>query len=263
MIAAAERDEATEAHAEALFAFLLRMGDNCLILGHRVSEWCGHAPALEEDIALANTALDLIGQTQLWLELAGAVESKGRTADALAYHRDVGAFRNVLLVEQPNGDFGDTLMRQYLFDAWHLPMLQGLATSSDPRVAEIAEKASKEAAYHLERSADLVIRLGDGTAESHARMQKALDWLWSYSGELLSADAVDARLVEVGVRPAPEVIASAWSAHVDATLRAAMLTRPEDPFMRKGGKTGVHSEHLGYILAEMQFLQRAYPGAPW
>lgn len=247
----------------ALLEFLLRLGDNCLILGHRVSEWCGHAPVLEEDIALANTALDLIGQTQLWLGLAGAVEQKGRSADDLAYLRDAGGFRNVLLVELPNGDFGRTLMRQYLFDAWHLPMLKGLAASSDPRVAEIAEKASKEAAYHLERSADLVIRLGDGTAESRRRMQEALDLLWPYTGELLSADAVDAGLAAAGVRPDPEAIAAAWTAHVEATLSAATLRKPEAGYWHKGGKTGVHSEHLGFILAEMQFLQRAYPGAKW
>lgn len=246
-----------------LFEFALRMGDSCLILGHRVSEWCGHAPALEEDIALANIALDLIGQTQLWLELAGAAEGAGRSADDLAYLRDAGAFRNLLLVEQPNGDFGRTLMRQYLFDAWHSPMLKGLAASSEPRIAEIAEKAAKEAAYHLERSADLVVRLGDGNPESRRRMQEALDWLWPYSGELSTGDAVDEALLASGARPPLDAIAAAWTAHVDATLTAATLRKPEVGYMQSGGKTGVHSEHLGFILAEMQFLQRAYPGAPW
>ena len=161
--------------SEALFEFLCRMGDNTLILGHRVSEWCGHAPVLEEDIALANVALDLIGQTQLWLELAGQIEGKGRSADDLAFLRDAWDFRNALLVEQPNGDFGQTLMRQFLFDAYQSILLPRLAKSSDQQVAEIAEKASKEAAYHVERSADTVVGLGDGTEESHARMQAALN----------------------------------------------------------------------------------------
>jgi ring-1,2-phenylacetyl-CoA epoxidase subunit PaaC len=243
--------------------FLLRMGDNCLVLGHRASEWCGHSPALEEDIALANTALDLIGQTQLWLGLAAEVEDKGRTADDLAYLRDAGGFRNLLLVEQPNGDFGQTLMRQFLFDAWHLPMLKALMGSSDRRMAEIAGKAAKEAAYHLERSTDLVIRLGDGTDESHARMQAALDLLWPYAGEMFLADAADAELAEAGIAPAPESLRAAWDAHVIATLAAATLRRPEGGFVQKGGKRGVHTEHLGFILAELQFLQRAYPGAQW
>ncbi len=184
--------------ATDLFTGLTRLGDNTLILGHRVSEWCGHSPVLEEDIALANIALDLIGQTQFWLGLAGEVEGAGRDADALAFRRDSGDFRNILLVERPNGDFGHTLMRQFLFDAWHAPMLAALTKSSDSRIAEIAAKASKEVAYHIERSADLVIRLGDGTEESHARMQKALDRLWSYTGEMFLGDDTDARLAAPG-----------------------------------------------------------------
>lgn len=246
-----------------LLAFLLRMGDNDLILCHRTSEWCGHAPALEEDIALANTALDLIGQAKLWLGLAADVEGKGRSADQLAYLRDAGAFCNLLLVEQPNGDLGKTLMRQFLFDAWHVPMLRGLISSSDRRLAEIAEKAFKEAAYHLERSSDLVIRLGDGSDESHQRMQTALDHLWPYTGELLTGDAVEAALRGDGILPSRSDIETAWTHHVDATLAAATLKQPEASFMQSGGKTGRHSEHLGFILAEMQFLQRAYPGASW
>jgi ring-1,2-phenylacetyl-CoA epoxidase subunit PaaC len=246
-----------------LFDFLLRMGDNCLILGHRTSEWCGHSPVLEEDIALANTALDLIGQTQLWLGLAGAVEGKGRTADNLAYLRHAHELRNVLLVERPNGDFGMTLMRQFLFDAWHLPMLEALMPSTDKRIAEIAEKTAKEVAYHLERSRDLVIRLGDGTDESHARMQKALDELWPYTGEMLTSAAYDKPLAEARIAPEPESLTPAWDAVVDATLAEATLVRPKSGYMHKGGKRGVHSEHLGYILADLQFLQRSYPGATW
>jgi ring-1,2-phenylacetyl-CoA epoxidase subunit PaaC len=248
---------------EALFEFLLRTGDNALVLGHRVSEWCGHAPALEEDIALANTALDLIGQTQLWLGLAGEVEALGRSADQLAYLRDAHEFRNVLLVERPNGDFGATLMRQFLFDAWHRPLLAALAASSDARVAAIAAKAVKEASYHLERSADLVIRLGDGTDESRRRMQEALDALWPYTGELFLDDATDEALAEAGVAPKPSSLRPAWEGHVGAALNQATLQTPAGAFAHKGGKRGVHSEHLGFLLAEMQFLQRAYPAAVW
>lgn len=253
----------TQVDTAAYADWLQRVGDNCLILGHRVSEWCGHAPALEEDIALANTALDLIGQTQFWLGLAADVEGKGRSGDDLAFLRDAGAFRNVLLVERPNGDFGHTLMRQFLFDAWHVEFLAAAAGSSDPRVAEIALKASKEAAYHLERSADLVVRLGDGSEESHKRMQAALDMLWPYTGELFMADKVDAAVAEAGIAPSPETLKDAWLQTVSAVLAEATLRLPENGWQHKGGKTGTHTEHLGFILAEMQFLQRAYPGATW
>jgi ring-1,2-phenylacetyl-CoA epoxidase subunit PaaC len=248
---------------DAFVDWLCRMGDNCLVLGHRVSEWCGHSPALEEDIALANTALDLIGQTQLWLGLAAEVEGKGRTADTLAYLRDAAQFRNVLLVERPNGDFGQTLMRQFLFDAWHVEMLRALQASADPRVAEIAAKAVKEVAYHLERSADLVIRLGDGTEESRARMQKALDVLWPYTGEMFMADAVDETVAAAGIAPDPSSLKAAWSRTLAEVLDEATLVLPEGSFQHKGGKTGRHTEALGFILADMQFLQRAYPGGVW
>ena len=251
------------AESAALFEFLLRMGDNALILGHRVSEWCGHSPALEEDIALSNTALDLIGQTQLWLALAGEVESRGRSADDLAYLRDGLDFRNVLLVERPNGDFGKTLMRQFLFDAWHYLLLKALKGSSDRRIAEIAEKASKEVAYHLDRSRDLVIRLGDGTAESHRRMQDALDDLWPYTGELFMGDASDAAVAADGVAPEPASLKASWDELVAETLAEATLKTPADGYMQKGGKRGVHTEHLGFILSDLQFLQRAYPGGTW
>ena len=247
----------------ALLEFLLRIGDNTLILGHRVSEWCGHAPALEEDIAHANTALDLIGQTRLWLGLAGEVEGKGRSADDLAYLRDGYDLRNILLVERPNGDFGKTLMRQFLFDAWHYLLLKALKGSSDTRIAEIAEKAFKEVCYHLDRSRDLVIRLGDGTAESHRRMQAALDDLWPFTGEMFISDALDAELVEAGVIPAPESLKVGWNEIVAEALAEATLKTPADGYMHKGGRRGVHTEHLGFILTEMQFLQRAYPGATW
>jgi len=247
-----------------LFEFLLRLGDNTLVLGHRVSEWCGHAPVLEEDIALANTALDLIGQTQMWLGYAGEVEGQGRSADDLAFLRDAWDFRNALLVEQPNGDFGQTVMRQCLFDLWHEAMLGALQSSADPRIAEIAEKASKEARYHIERSSETVIGLGDGTHESHRRMQAALDRLWPFAGELLTGDAIDAAVFEAGIGPDPSAIDAGYRARIRSILAEATLDIPADPFAQSGGRTGKrHSEHLGHILTEMQWLQRAYPGATW
>ncbi len=245
------------------FEYGLRLGDNALILSHRLSEWCGHGPALEEDIALTNVALDLIGQAQFWLGLAGEIEGKGRDADALAYRRDAGGFRNALLVERPNGDYAHTLMRQYLFDAWHVLLLAGLARSSDAHFAEIAAKAEKEVAYHLERSAELVIALGDGTAESRKRMQAALDALWPYVGELFLDDKIDARLAASGVAPAASSLRASWEATTGAVFAAATLSPPASGFTHKGGRQGRHTEAFGHLLAEMQFLPRAYPDARW
>lgn len=248
----------------ALFELLLRMGDNTLVLGHRVSEWCGHAPILEEDIALANTALDLIGQTQMWLGLAAEVEGKGRTADDLAYRRDVIDFRNCLLTELPNGDFGRTLMRQFLFDAWHKLMLTRLCDSSDERVAAIAMKALKEVSYHLERSADTVIGLGDGTEESHAKMQAALNRLWPYVGEMFEADSVDDLNAQEGVTVNPSELRADYDRIVADVMADATLTIPDSRFAHRGGRDGSrHTEHLGHMLAVMQFLPRAYPDARW
>ena len=249
---------------EPLFEFLLRQGDNALILGQRVSEWCGHAPVLEEDIALANTALDLIGQAQMWLGLAGEVEGRGRSADDLAFLRDVSDFRNLLLVERPNGDFGHTMMRQFLFDAFNLIHLRALESASDARIAAIAAKAAKEAAYHLERSRNTVIALGDGTEESHDRMQTALEALWPYVGEIFENDRVSDVLSAEGIAPAPSALRPEWEARVLPALAEATLEVPENAFVQQGGKTGrMHSEHLGHLLSEMQWLQRAYPGATW
>ncbi|THH34711.1 phenylacetate-CoA oxygenase subunit PaaI [Aliishimia ponticola] len=242
--------------------FLLRLGDNALVLGHRLSEWCGHAPVLEEDIALANVALDLIGQTQLWLELAGEAEGEGRSADDLAFLRDAWDFRNALLVEQPNGDFGQTMMRQFLFDAWHKPYLTALTGAKDDKIAAIADKAVKEVTYHLERSSDVVIALGDGTDESHGRMQTALDRLWPYVGELFIPDAVDAALP--GIAPDMDKVRSSFDTTLASVMNDATLTVPDSNFAHKGGRTGArHSEHLGHMLTQMQWLQRAYPGATW
>jgi ring-1,2-phenylacetyl-CoA epoxidase subunit PaaC len=248
---------------DALFAYLLRLGDNALILGHRLSEWCGHSPALEEDLALSNVALDLIGQTQLWLNLAGEVEGKGRDADKLAYLRDARDYRNVLLVEQPNGDFALTMARQFYFDAWHYLLLRELTGSKDARIAEIAAKGLKEVTYHLERSRDWVLRLGDGTEESHRRMQTAIDDLWMYTGELFESDEVDQAMVREGLGPDLTMLHESWLGLVRATAEEATLTLPQPGWAQKGGKRGLHSEHLGYILADLQFLQRAYPNATW
>lgn len=250
--------------SEPLFEYLCRLGDNALVLGHRVSEWCGTAPVLEEDIALANVALDLIGQTQLWLGLAGEVEGEGRDADRLAFHRDVWDFRNLLLVEQPNGDFGQTMVRQFLFDSWHIALLQGLMDSKNDQIAAIAEKSTKEVTYHLERSTDTVIGLGDGTEESHHRMQKALDRLWPYVGEMFLSDDVDKAMVAEGLAPDPASLRPGYDALTSDVFTAATLTRPDDDFAHKGGKSGKrHTEHLGHMLTQMQWLQRAYPDATW
>lgn len=248
---------------DILFEWLLRRGDTALILGHRVSEWCGHAPALEEDIALANVALDLIGQARLWLAYAGEVEGKGRGENELAFLRDAWDFRNFLLAEQPNGDFGQTLLRQFLIDAYDLPLLKALERSADERIAAIAAKAGKETAYHLDRSSDLVIRLGDGTPESHERMQSALDTLWPFAGEMLCGDGVDDAMSDAGLAPNPESLKPAWTETVEAVLAEATLARPQSDFAHSGGLSGRHTEHLGHLLAQMQFLQRAYPGATW
>jgi ring-1,2-phenylacetyl-CoA epoxidase subunit PaaC len=252
---------------EQLFQYLLRLGDSPLILAQRLGESVGRGPILEEDIAQTNVGLDLLGQARLWLSYAGEVEARfaphGRGEDELAYLRDSGEFRNLLLVEQPNGNFADTTARQFLFDAWHLPLLQGLARSQDARIAEIASKAAKEAAYHVERSGDWVIRLGDGTDESHTKIQAAIDDLWMYTGEMFAADAIELALIEAGIAADVRVLEAPWREHVEQVLRSATLATPGASFMQQGGKRGVHTEHLGHLLSEMQVLPRSYPGAHW
>lgn len=245
------------------FEYLLRLGDNCLVLSQQLSAWCGHGPALEEDLALTNVALDLLGQARMWLAYAGEVQGLGRDEDALAYLRDGAEFRNLLLVEQPNGHYGDTVMRQFLFDAWHQPLLAGLARSSDARTAEIAQKAAKEVRYHLQRSSALVIALGDGTPYSHERMQGALEQLWPYTQEWFESDPVDEACAELGLAPAAPSLAESWNAVVQAVLERARLARPGYTGYQRGGRQGVHTEHLGHLLTELQFVQRAYPGAQW
>ncbi len=246
------------------FDYLLRLGDNALILSQQLSQLCGKGPALEEDMALTNVALDLLGQTRLWYEYAGELEGQGRDEDQLAYHRDAHEFKNCLLLEQPNGNYADTMMRQFFFDTWHYFQIRALTQSSDARIAGIAEKSLKEVTYHLRRSGDLIVRLGDGTDVSHAKSQAAADELWMYSGEVFNYDALDNAMVEQGVAPAAAALREQWLAHVAEIFAEATLKMPPaDAWMQKGGKQGAHSEHLGYILAEMQFLQRAYPGAEW
>ena len=247
-----------------LFEFLLRQGDSALVLGHRTSEWCGLAPAIEEDIALANIALDLIGQAKLWLEYASEEEGVGRSANDLAFLRDAYDFRNLLMLELPNEDFGRTIMRHFLFDSFQVPWLEALSASSDQRVSDIAQKALKEALYHLERSEDAVIALGDGTKESNQRMQKALSDLWSFAGELFHDDDIDRTMHDVAIAPLPSMLQSVWKMKVYGTLQRAYLNPPNNEFSHCGGRLGFrHTEHLGHMLATMQFLQRAYPGATW
>jgi ring-1,2-phenylacetyl-CoA epoxidase subunit PaaC len=245
------------------FTWVLRLADSHLVLAQRLGEWIGHAPALEEDLALANTALDLLGQARLLLTHAGAIEGRGRDEDALAYLRDEDEFRNVALVEQPNGDFGATLVRQFLFDAWQVALYERLAGSRDAQLAAIAAKGLKEARYHLRFSAGWVVRLGDGTAESHARVQDSLERLWPYTAELFDADAIDHDMLAAGVAADLAAVRADWEATVSATLAEATLTRPADRPWHWYGKRGEHGEHLGRLLAEMQVLQRAHPGANW
>ncbi len=244
--------------------YLLRLGDNAMVLSQRLCELCGKGPALEEDMALSNVSLDLLGQTRMWYSYAAELEGAGRDEDKLAYLRDAHDYKNVLLVEQPNGNYAQTLVRQFFFDTWHYFLIGALTRSADPRIAEIAEKSLKEVTYHLRRSGDLVVRLGDGTDVSHQYTQTAVDELWMYTGEVFNYDAVDEAMVAEGIAPPAAMLREQWLAHVSDIFGEATLTMPPaDAWMQKGGKQGRHTEHLGYLLAEMQFLQRAYPGAEW
>jgi ring-1,2-phenylacetyl-CoA epoxidase subunit PaaC len=245
------------------FEYLLRLGDSSLVLAQRSAAWVAHAPIMEEDVALANVALDLFGQAKLWLEYAAELEAAGRDADALAFHRDASAYRNVLLVEQPNGNFADTIVRGYFYDVWAHLQFAALSCSSDERIAAIAAKAAKETAYHLRRSEDWVVRLGDGTELSHQRAQGAVDALWRFTGEFFLGDAIDAAMVAQGIGPDPATLREPWLQRVGAALTTATLTQPADGWMQRGGKQGRHSEALSYMLAEMQVLPRSYPGASW
>ncbi len=247
----------------AHFEYVQRLGDNALILGQRLSAWCGHSPFLEEDIAMANTALDLIGRARMLYTHAAALEGQGRDEDALAYGRDERQFGNFLICELPNGDYAFTLVRQYLLDVYHHQLFLALCDSSDPSLAAIAAKAVKEAAYHLRRSGDWLVRLGDGTDESHARCQTALDELWAYTGELFVGDGIDSAMAERGIGLDPAQLAPAWRETVTTQINNATLKVPRDDWQASGGRAGLHTEHMGHLLAELQFLQRAYPGLQW
>jgi ring-1,2-phenylacetyl-CoA epoxidase subunit PaaC len=247
----------------ATFPYLLSLGDDRLILGHRLSEWCGHGPILEEDIALTNIALDLIGQATLFLKLAAAAEGKGRGEDDLAFLRDDIAFRNVLLAELPRGDFAFTVVRQLLFSVFSLLQMEALASVGDVELAGVAAKAAKETRYHVRHATQWVVTLGDGTEESHGRAQAALDDLWRYTGELFIPTPADVDAVNAGCGVNPETLAAAWRAQIGEILRVAGLTQPSTGYMQRGGREGRHTEYLGHLLSEMQILARSHPGAQW
>ena len=259
--------------SEALIDYILHLGDNALVLGHRNSEWTGHGPILEQDIALSNIALDLIGQARYYYqyaserinasEIPGAAGRTPVTEDALAYLRDAWDFRNCLLVEQGNGDWGKTILRQFFFSAYQYELYQVLQRSRDGQLAAIAEKSLKEVTYHLRWSGEWVIRLGDGTEESHARMEQAVSDLWQYTGELFLPADYEEVLAPLGVAVDPGAIRAGWDIKTGEVFRAAGLETKGGEWMQKGGKQGKHTEALGYLLAEMQFLQRAYPGCEW
>lgn len=243
--------------------YLLRLADGCLILGQQLTGWIGHAPALEEDLGLANISLDLVGQARLFLAYAAELEGRGHSEDELAFLRDPADFRCPQLVQQPNGDFADTIVRQFLFDIWQRELFERLARSKDSRLAEIAAKALKEVHYHARYSGGWLVRLGDGTAESHERAQRALEQLWPLTRELCTADQVDRDMQAEGFAPDLDEVGRAWSTAVDDTLATATLRRPPAQPYRWFGKRGEHLEHLGYVLADMQFMQRTHPGATW
>ncbi len=253
----------TDAFQGARVASVLALGDDSLILGQRLGQWCGHAPTLELDLGIANLGLDLIGQAQLFLDHAGQLEGAGRDGDALAFRRDVYDFRNCLMVEQPNGDFGQTIARQLLFSTWQRLLFEAMAALDDDRLAEIAAKAIKEVAYHERLAGDWFVRLGDGTEKSRARVIEGLAWNWRFVDELFAIDPAERPVIKAGLAVDRSLLRPAWDAEIDRVLDEAGLNRPGAARGVTGGRVGRHSEHLGHILSEMQFLQRAYPGASW
>ena len=246
-----------------MFQYLLRLGDSPLVLAQLLGEWIGHGPILEEDIALANIALDLIGQASALLRLAGEIEGEGRDEDALAYFRDEFQFRNVQMVELPRGDFAFTIVRQFLFDLHSVLLLDALQQCSHPRLAAIAAKAHKETKYHIRHSSEWLLRLGDGTVESHARAQRALDELWRFTGELLASDGVDAAVSRNGIAVDRGALHADWLAMVASYVHRSTLVLPTGGQMASGGRSGRHTEFLGHMLAEMQIVARSHPGASW
>lgn len=248
---------------ENLYNYILQQADNCLILGQRLAEWCGHGPVLEQDIAMTNIALDLIGQSRMLYQYAAEVQGEGKSEDDVAYLRDAWGYRNTLLVEQPNGDFAQTILRQFLFDSYNCYFYEALMDSKDETLAAIAAKSHKEALYHLKWSGDWVIRLGDGTDESHQRMQNAINELWQYSGELTTEIETETMAHKEGYGVDVAAIKEKRDAKISEVINESTLTLPEGTYSQQGGKEGRHTEHLGYILADLQFLQRAYPGLEW
>ena len=246
-----------------LFQYLLRLGDNALINSQRLAEWCGHGPFPEEDLAMTNTALDLLGRARMLLSYAGEVEGQGRDEDALAYFRNEREFRNFLIVELPVGDFAFTTARQFLVDVYDYYFYQALQDSADATLAAIAAKTLKECEYHLRHSSEWVVRLGDGTDESHEKITRAMTELMPFTAELFAADRIDRAMQEQRIGVDPDAIEAAWNARVQQVFSEATLERPQISFTRGGGRQGLHSEHLGYLLAEMQSVQRAYPGLRW
>jgi ring-1,2-phenylacetyl-CoA epoxidase subunit PaaC len=246
-----------------LFEYVIRMADNALILSQRLGECVGHGPELEEEMATANFALDYIGQARMLYILAGELDGSQRSEDEFAFLRDGWDYHNLLLLEQPNGDFGDSIVRQVLFETFLTLQLQTLCTCTSERLAEIAARALKESQYHLRHATHWLMRLGDGTDESHERVQGSVNRLWCYSGELFAADEIDAGMQEHWNGPDLDAIRAEWDTQISQLLANATLSKPEDAWMHSGGKQGVHSEHLGHLLADMQFLQRAYPGLSW
>jgi ring-1,2-phenylacetyl-CoA epoxidase subunit PaaC len=246
-----------------LVAYVLRRADDALVLGHRLSEWCGHAPMMEEEMALANMGLDLIGQARALYTYAGEAEAAGHDEDALAYRRDERAYRNLLLVEQPNGDFAKTMVRQLLYAAFADPYWRAMTASRDATLAAIAAKAEKEMAYHLRHSAEWVVRLGDGTRESHDRTVRALAQLWPFTGELFETDDVERAVIDAGIAVDPATLRDTWRRTVSEVLSRATVKMPEDAYTQTGGRRGRHSEHLGHLLTELQYMQRTVPGATW
>lgn len=248
---------------QQLFQYVVQLADTSLILGHRLSEWCGHGPILEQDLAMANIALDLLGETRSLYQYAAELEGQGRTEDDLAYLRTATEYRNPLLVEQPNGDFADTVTRQFLFDNFHYHFLKLLLINPDERLAAIAEKSLKEATYHLKWSSEWIIRLGDGTGESRRRVEKSIAELWRFSGELTTPTALENALHGIGLIPDYADIQASMAAHAERVMAEATLAIPHQVFMLTGGKDGRHTEHLGYILTELQYMQRTFPGLTW
>ena len=245
------------------FEYVLQQADNSLILGQRLAEWCGHGPVLEQDIAMTNISLDLIGQARLLYQYAAELQGEGRSEDDLAYLRDAWDFRNVLLVEQPNGDFAQTILRQFLYDTFSSLFYESLMQSSDERLSSIAAKSHKESLYHVKWSGDWVLRLGDGTEESHQKMQQAVDTLWNYKDEIITPSEIDRKALQENWGVDLAEIKSGREDHIRKVFKEATLEIPESNYRHTGGKEGRHSEHLGYILADLQFLQRAYPGLEW